>query len=155
MRLHVLFVWPCMLLKAERDLTSSKDALKRPGLYSTFRPWRIIKVPAVVLSRSVSVCPLLLLLRPLPFLFGLISENSLRLPDNPNTHTHTHMQAQTAAAFWRCLILILLSPASAYLDALTHIASHVEIFQMLSVFQNRSFLSVAAAQNSKVNCLCL
>lgn len=151
MRLHVLFAWPCMLLKTERDFTSSKDALKLPGPYSTFRPWRIIKVPPVVLSRSVSVCPFLLL-HPLPFLFGLISESSLRLPDNPSTHTHTHkhrlLLRSGGASFSFC----------SHQQALTSTHSrtlqgHVEIFQMLSVFQNRSFLFVAAAQNSKVNCL--
>lgn len=131
---------------------------KKLWTQSTLRPWRIIKVPSVLLSRSLSVCPLLLLLLlrpPLPFPVDVISESSRRLPDNPDTHTHAH--ADRSCVFGDASFSFRSRRQRLPRRALAHCKVMLKYFrtEMLSVFQSCSFSSAAAAQNSKANFLCL
>ncbi len=71
---------------AAKKKTRSWRLQKELYTQSTLRPWRIIKVPSILLSLSVSLCPLLLL--PLRSLFLSCSTWSVR-------------------ALWGCLITLM------------------------------------------------
>lgn len=121
---------------------------------STLRPWRIIKVPSVLLSRGVSLCPLLLLLL-LRSLFLFCSAWSVSaLGGSPIHLIHTRqMQPRSGAVSFSFLSRRQRLPR----HTLTHCKVMLKYFQTetLSLFQRCSFSSAAAAQTSKATFLCL
>lgn len=118
----VLVDYRCVRSEKENEiLTSSKGALNSKHL-EALEDHQGSLYPFIAQCFSLPLAPPPAPL-PLPFLLDVISESSLRLPDNPDAHT------PTTASFRRRLILILLSPAAFTSTRSRTSQGHVEIFQ--------------------------